>query len=642
MSKLFTEWLETKHQQIIDNYIVFRHEMGDQRPAEEIEKSLVPAILLIRQGIAGDAEFETNFKKLLYRIIGRGLPIRIMEDASFLIYKSIQQILLAEEPSQALLWSAELGEIMLIISQLVTEVVTTTLEQNQSRERTLLDLLPVQVFWKDSNLVYLGGNKQFAQRTGFSSGAELVGKRDDDMVWSDRAEAYQADDRAVMEAGESRINLITCSVLPNGTTLWVRSSKIPLRNERQEIFGLLGIYEDITAQKEAEQALQLAQASLDATADNLYWINEKAEILQVNQAACQKLGYTPKEVEQLTVFDVDPLFPPEAWPNHWQNLRENKHLMIETAHQTKAGDTYPVEVRLTYFEFDGMAYNFAVAHDITERREATVKLEENNAMYKALLEFASTGLVMVESSGKIDMVNQQLTEMFGYTADELQGQSINILLPERFRSGHGQFISSYFTNPTPRLMGKGRELVACRKDGSEFPVEISLSFAKTSTKAVALASMVDLTHRKQVEAEQKRLQQEVIAAQQRVIQELSVPIIPVMDGIIVMPLIGSIDSMRARDLMRTMLQGISDHRAKIVIMDITGVLIVDTGVASHLDKTIQAARLKGARTIVTGISDAVAETVIELGIDWSNLETVRDLQTGLMVALDSLGMTLNR
>ncbi|MDM8520425.1 PAS domain-containing protein [Anaerolineales bacterium HSG6] len=155
-----------------------------------------------------------------------------------------------------------------------------------------------------------------------------------------------------------------------------------------------------------------------------------------------------------------------------------------------------------------------------------------------------------------------------------------------------------------------------------------------------IGTHVDITVQKQAEAEQVRLQQEVIKAQQHAIQELSTPIIPMMDGIIVMPLIGSIDSLRAKDLMRTLLTGISDHRAKIVILDITGVTIVDTGIAAHLDKTIQAARLKGARTIVTGISDAVAETIIDLGIDWSNIETVRDLQTGLMVALDSLGMKL--
>ena len=133
--------------------------------------------------------------------------------------------------------------------------------------------------------------------------------------------------------------------------------------------------------------------------------------------------------------------------------------------------------------------------------------------------------------------------------------------------------------------------------------------------------------------ESARLQQEVIEAQQRAIQELSTPIIPVLEGVIVMPLIGSIDTLRARGVTRSLLAGIREHKAKVVILDITGVPIVDSGVAAYLNKTVQAARLKGTRTIVTGISEAVAETIVDLGIDWSGIETLRDLRTGLQAAM---------
>ncbi len=137
--------------------------------------------------------------------------------------------------------------------------------------------------------------------------------------------------------------------------------------------------------------------------------------------------------------------------------------------------------------------------------------------------------------------------------------------------------------------------------------------------------------------ERERLQQEVIEAQKQALQELSTPIIPIMDRIIVMPLVGSIDSMRARDITRALLAGIRQQRAKVVILDITGVPVVDSSVAEHLNKTIQAARLKGAHTIITGIADAVAETIVDLGIDWSGVETVNNLQTGLRVALAKMG-----
>lgn len=146
----------------------------------------------------------------------------------------------------------------------------------------------------------------------------------------------------------------------------------------------------------------------------------------------------------------------------------------------------------------------------------------------------------------------------------------------------------------------------------------------------------DVTEQKRT-AEQLEYQAQLIRLQRDTLQELATPIIPLMKQIIVMPLIGSIDSQRAQDIMRSMLNGISQHRARVVILDITGVPVVDSAVAAHLTRTIQAARLKGAETIVTGVSDAVAETIVDLGIDWRNVRTMADLESGLKVALRHTG-----
>jgi rsbT co-antagonist protein RsbR len=165
-------------------------------------------------------------------------------------------------------------------------------------------------------------------------------------------------------------------------------------------------------------------------------------------------------------------------------------------------------------------------------------------------------------------------------------------------------------------------------------------FDAGGTVTSVLGVYEDITERKLADAERERLQQQVIDAQREALADLSSPIIPIMDNVIVMPLVGSIDSVRSRDIMRALLRGISEHRVKVVILDITGVPMVDSGVADHLNHTIQAARLKGAHTIVTGISDAVAETIIDLGIDWSQVETLTDLQSGLIAALARMGVRL--
>lgn len=139
----------------------------------------------------------------------------------------------------------------------------------------------------------------------------------------------------------------------------------------------------------------------------------------------------------------------------------------------------------------------------------------------------------------------------------------------------------------------------------------------------------DITDIKHAMEQQNQMQAEIIKAQKQAIQELSAPVIPLMEGVIILPLVGSIDTHRAQQIMRSLMQGIGQYRAKYCIIDITGVPVVDSGVADHLNRSIQAIRLKGAETVLTGISDAVAEVVVDLGINWSEIETLRDLQSGL-------------
>ncbi len=203
-----------------------------------------------------------------------------------------------------------------------------------------------------------------------------------------------------------------------------------------------------------------------------------------------------------------------------------------------------------------------------------------------------------------------------------------------------------------RLQAVVREYVAHMREveqgnlSARLPVSGEVETAEEPLLALGLC-LNRITASLQSAVESERAQREVIEAQQRAIYELSTPVIPLIEtpgvgSIIVVPLIGAIDSARARDITRRVLEGISDYNAAVVLLDITGVPIVDSGVAGYLNRSIQAARLKGARVIVTGISDAVAETIVELGIDWREIETLRDLQMGLVAALSSLGITLVR
>ena len=134
----------------------------------------------------------------------------------------------------------------------------------------------------------------------------------------------------------------------------------------------------------------------------------------------------------------------------------------------------------------------------------------------------------------------------------------------------------------------------------------------------------------------------VIGQQQDAIRELSTPVLRVRERLLILPIIGVLDAQRARQLTEQLLRGIREHRARVVVLDITGVPDVDDTVADHLAGTIDASRLMGAAVIVTGLSADIAQTLVAIEADIGKLNTVGDLQGGIEEAERLLGLTLTR
>ena len=134
----------------------------------------------------------------------------------------------------------------------------------------------------------------------------------------------------------------------------------------------------------------------------------------------------------------------------------------------------------------------------------------------------------------------------------------------------------------------------------------------------------------------------VIRQQQDSIRELSTPVLPVRERLLILPIIGVLDNERARQLTEQLLAGIRTHRAKVVVIDITGVPDVDESVANHLVQTVDASRLMGASVIITGLSPDIAQTLVTIGVDLTKMDTVGDLQGGLEQAERLLGYSVTR
>ncbi|WP_298815878.1 PAS domain-containing protein [Chloroflexus sp.] len=154
-----------------------------------------------------------------------------------------------------------------------------------------------------------------------------------------------------------------------------------------------------------------------------------------------------------------------------------------------------------------------------------------------------------------------------------------------------------------------------------------------------IGMMQNVSEIKALEFDRLQMQEEIIAAQERALRELSTPLVPITDQAVALPLIGTIDQRRAGLIIETLLEGVAGRGAEMVIIDITGVATVDTFVADALIRAARAVRLLGARVVLTGISPEVAQTLVALGANLSIFETRATLQDGIALAMNGSGVT---
>lgn len=262
-----------------------------------------------------------------------------------------------------------------------------------------------------------------------------------------------------------------------------------------------------------------------------------------------------------------------------------------------------------------------------ELRASTV----SKAYVDNIIESMVEPLIVVERDSTIRVANRAALRLSGYAAEDLIGQPLGLLFDEanfdrRLIDGirrHGALSGVEKT-----LLTSARQAV---------PVAFSASAVSGAADAGQgiVCVMRDITDRKQAEEALRRniAQEEIIRAQTALLAELSTPLIPISDRVMVMPLVGSLDSRRAQQIMESLLAGIASSRADTAIIDITGVPMVDTQVANALLRSAQAVRLLGARVILTGIRPEVAQTLVGLGVDLSGLATHSSLRDGIAAVL---------
>jgi len=258
------------------------------------------------------------------------------------------------------------------------------------------------------------------------------------------------------------------------------------------------------------------RAFVEAAPSGMVMVNKHGIMVLTNQLLACQFGYiSPAE---LVGQPIECLVPARFRAEHpakrtafFQNLNPRQMGSGRDLYGLrKDGSEFPVEIALNPVMTDDETIVLASIIDITERRRAEAK-------FQLVIEAAPSGMLMIDDQGTIVLANQQLGRQFGYAKDELLGQTIERLVPNRFCEKHPGKRTTFFRNPIPRQMGSGRDLYGLRKDGSEFPVEIGLNPVTTDEGTFVLASVIDISARK----EHEKAEREVIQMREDFIANVS-------------------------------------------------------------------------------------------------------------------------
>jgi PAS domain S-box-containing protein len=264
------------------------------------------------------------------------------------------------------------------------------------------------------------------------------------------------------------------------------------------------LVKEVSERKQAEERFRRV---VEAAPNAMIIVNHDSRIMLVNSQTEKVFGYTREELvgqgidllvperfrrdhpEYRSAFFGNPGNRPMGAGRHLYGLRRD-------------GTEVPLEIGLNPIETSEGMFILAAIVDITERK----RQEE---LFRATVESAPTAIIMADQTGRVTLVNALTESIFGYERDELIGQPVEILLPQRYRAAHPGLRESFFRAPSARRMGEGRDLNGQRKDGSEFPVEIGLSPVETSTGSFVLAAIADITERKRAEEELRQRTEEL-------------------------------------------------------------------------------------------------------------------------------------
>ncbi|NJP04830.1 MAG: PAS domain S-box protein [Chloroflexaceae bacterium] len=477
--------------------------------------------------------------------------------------------------------------------------------------------VPMTIFSTDGTL--LAANQK-ARASGFQF--------DTPNLFADTWSQQHGHHQAFQQALDAQITIVPPAEHHNA--IWFETTFFPVQ-PNGTISYVVALHCDVTERVQSRIALEQSESRFRSIFEHvpagICITNGQGLFEYVNPAYCDLYGYQMDEL----INQPFTLVVPEArhdWAMNLHNvfMEEGREIPREWQVLRKSGEVMNILANAAYITGDdGKPRKATFVVNITDLK----RLQSDLRVFQTLAENAPDGIFVLSlDTQQIMYANASFCTMLQYDTDML-GMPLHAQYAET-NERIQEVIQEVCDNGT--WVG---QLVYKRKDSSTFPAHLaSMVLHNDAGKPYAVAGIVrDLTEQLRAEAERLSLQQEIIQTQQAAIRELSTPLLPIADTVVALPIIGSVDSARAQQIMETLLEGISTYQADLAIVDITGVRVVDTQVAQALIRTAQAVKLLGSQVILTGIQPQIAQTLVHLGADLSEIITRGNLQAGIAYAL---------
>jgi len=257
---------------------------------------------------------------------------------------------------------------------------------------------------------------------------------------------------------------------------------------------------DITERKEKTAEIEMKSILLDSASDSIIVMDLEGSFQYMNESAYKSRGYSREELMAMNLKELDDPAYRDAIPSRFKEIMEKGMVIFESAHRRKDGSVMPVEVHSRLIRMEGQELFFSIIRDITERKRVEEALQESEERFKKVSGSAKDAIIMIDDEGIISFWNEAAENMFGHSSQEAVGKNCHRLIaPQRFHEAYEQGIIGFKNTGQGFAIGKSLELVALRSDGTEFPVELSLSVTQFQNRWSAIGIVRDITERKRAE-----------------------------------------------------------------------------------------------------------------------------------------------